>query len=339
MQQNQAAAAAAAQAAATAGDAEAQAKAQGEAQAIAEKPLGLDMSTAVRLQKQAIIIAERTLGVYHADTANYYFNLAMLENLEGNAQQGLRYFRHCLLLWDVIYGEGHPEVNTVLSNAGVVLQSMNENALSLALLTQVQQSTEKLFGASHLSNGHALHQLTQGLFLQGDIAKALTVSQAAHDIFTARLGADHAQTKEVGKNVDLLRAVVENMERQKEMTQRAKEQQAERLRAAQARVAHATGSSAGPQVGSVSAAIAAARRRVNSGQAAGTGIKVGGTSTGEGTAAGAAADAAAEEASRIGERGHMDVDELVKFIQGGQQAPKRSAKNSLRGKRRTGAKR
>lgn len=114
VQQNQAAAAAAAQAAATAGDAEAQAKAQAEAQAIAEKPLGLDIGTAVRLQKQAIIIAERTMGVYHADTANYYFNLAMLENLEGNAQQGLRYFRHCLLLWDVIYGEGHPEVNTVL---------------------------------------------------------------------------------------------------------------------------------------------------------------------------------------------------------------------------------
>lgn len=217
---------------------------------------------------------------------------------------------------------------------------MNENALSLSLLTQVQQATEDLFGASHISNGHALHQLTQGLFLQGDIPKALSVSQAAHDIFAARLGAEHAQTKEVGKNVDLLKAVVENMERQKEMTQRAKEQQAERLRAAQARVAHATGSNAPAGVGSVSAAIAAARRRVNSGQAAGTGTKVGGTSTGEGTAAGAAADAAAqEEASRIGERGHLDVDELVKFIQGGQQAPKRSAKNSLRGKRRTGAKR
>ena len=114
VQQNQAAAAAAAAAAATAGDAEAQAAAQAEAQALAEKPLGLDVATAVRLQKQAIIIAERTLGVYHADTANYYFNLAMLENLEGNAQQGLRYFRHCLLLWDVIYGPGHPEINTVL---------------------------------------------------------------------------------------------------------------------------------------------------------------------------------------------------------------------------------
>ena len=43
-----------------------------------EQPLGLDIGTAIRLQRQAVIIAERTLGVYHADTCSYYFNLAML---------------------------------------------------------------------------------------------------------------------------------------------------------------------------------------------------------------------------------------------------------------------
>jgi protein TIF31 len=79
-----------------------------------EQPLGLDVATAVRLQRQAVIIAERTLGVYHAETCNYYFNLAMLENLEGNAQASLRYFRHVLNLWDVIHGPGHTEINTVL---------------------------------------------------------------------------------------------------------------------------------------------------------------------------------------------------------------------------------
>lgn len=44
---------------------------------------------------------------------------------------------------------------------------------------------------------------------------------------------------------------------------------------------------------------------------------------------------------KIGERGHMDVDELVKYIQGAvpSNKPARGAKNSLRGKRRTGAKR
>lgn len=79
-----------------------------------EQPLGIDIAGALRLQRQAVIIAERTLGVYHADTVGYYFNLAMLENLEGNALAALRYFKHCLTLWDIVYGEGHPEVNTIL---------------------------------------------------------------------------------------------------------------------------------------------------------------------------------------------------------------------------------
>lgn len=83
-------------------------------QADPEQPLGLDIATGLRLQRQAIIIAERTLGVYNPETTAYYFNLALLENLEGNAQQSLRYFRHILTLWDVIHGPGHPEINTVL---------------------------------------------------------------------------------------------------------------------------------------------------------------------------------------------------------------------------------
>ena len=83
-------------------------------QADPEQPLGLDVASALRLQRQAVIIAERTLGVYHHDTVGFYFQLAMLENLEGNAQHSLRYFRHVLRLWDVIHGPGHPEINTVL---------------------------------------------------------------------------------------------------------------------------------------------------------------------------------------------------------------------------------
>jgi len=79
-----------------------------------DQPLGFDVSTALRLQRQAVVIAERTLGVYHADTAAYYLNLAMLENLEGNPKESLRYFRHLLTIWDVVYGKAHPEVNSIL---------------------------------------------------------------------------------------------------------------------------------------------------------------------------------------------------------------------------------
>lgn len=79
-----------------------------------EQPLGLDIGTALKLQRHAVLIAERTLGVYHHDTLSYYFQLAMLENLEGNSQAALRYFRHILMLWSVMYGTDHPEINPLL---------------------------------------------------------------------------------------------------------------------------------------------------------------------------------------------------------------------------------
>ena len=288
-----------------------------------EQPLGLDVSTAIRLQRQAIIIAERTLGVYHSETCSFYFNLAMLENLEGDGQASLKYFRHVLTLWDVIYGPGHPEVNTVLSNAGVVLQALNEHPLSLSLLLSAQKSTEKLFGAEHLQTAQSLHQLTQAYFLAGDIPAALAASQRAQGIFEKRLGADHAQTKEVQRNAELLQAFIENMEKQKAADAQARERQLERLHAAQSRVGGG-----------------ASRRRLGQ-TLASTQVPVPRTANGTAASASATASASASasvDTSKIGEKGHMDVDELVKFIQGGPVKNSPRGKNAMRGKRRTGAK-
>ena len=76
--------------------------------------LNLDISTAIKLQRQAIIAAERTLGIHHAETISFYYNLAMLENLQGNAETALRLLKHVLALWDVVYGPDHPELPSIL---------------------------------------------------------------------------------------------------------------------------------------------------------------------------------------------------------------------------------
>ncbi|WWC66122.1 uncharacterized protein I206_100022 [Kwoniella pini CBS 10737] len=314
-----------------------------------DQPLGLDISTALRLQRQAITIAERTLGVYHHETAGYYFNLAMLENLEGNAQQALRYFRHVLKLWDVIHGPDHAEINTVLSNAGVVLQAINETTLALALQKQAYESTLSLFGDAHIQTGQSLHQLTQSHFLSGDMASALTTSEKALTIFNARLGEDHSQTKEVKKNVDLLRAVIDNVEKQKERNEQLKKESQERLKAAKERLSLGSNVAGKRRLGStltgvngtngvrivdpatLAAAAAAAGHPIDiNGQ-----VPAGGSTATEG-------GAPVADGSDVGARGTESVEELVRFIQG-QQVPSASAakrgKNALRGKRRTGAKR
>jgi protein TIF31 len=291
-----------------------------------EQPLGLDIATGLRLQRQAVIIAERTLGVYHPDTVGYYFQLAMLENLEGNSQASLRYFRHILLLWEVLYGPDHPEINTILSNAGIVLQAINENPLSITLLEESAQRTVKQFGDKHTQYGSVQHQLTQAHFLAGDFGKALESSTTAFEIFKASYGEEHAQTKEVGKNAELLKAVVDNVERQKAAQEQVRQQQLDRLAAAQ------TSAAAAP-----TPAATAGRKRVamNGAQAQAAAAQVIAAAQAQ-----AAAAAEGQEGSSIGEKAHLDVDELVKYIQGNapSKAP-RGGKNALRGKRRTGAKR
>jgi protein TIF31 len=79
-----------------------------------DEPLGFDIPTALRLQRQAVIVIERTSGVYTHQAAQYYTTLALLENLDGNAKESLRYFRHVLRIWDVLYGPGNPEVKGIL---------------------------------------------------------------------------------------------------------------------------------------------------------------------------------------------------------------------------------
>jgi protein TIF31 len=203
----------------------------------------------------------------------------------------------------------------------MVLQSKNEQALSLSLLVQVQTTAESIFGQDHIQNAQALNQLTQAYFLSNDIPNALATSQAAHEIFKNRYGDEHPQTKETGRNIELLTLVVENAERQKMATQQAKERQVEKLQAARARL---------------SPSIRGRMAGIPSGASAG-GSAIAGTS-----AAGAAAaqvEQEVREASRIGERGHLDIDELVKFVDGSPNSGAKRGKNALRGKRRTGAKR
>nr|XP_019049560.1 protein TIF31 [Kwoniella bestiolae CBS 10118]OCF28490.1 protein TIF31 [Kwoniella bestiolae CBS 10118] len=328
----------------------AQAAANPEGASDPEQPLGLDISTALRLQRQAIIVAERTLGVYHHETAGYYFNLAMLENLEGNPQQALRYFRHVLKLWDVIHGPNHPEINTVLSNAGVVLQAINETSLALVLQKQAYESTLSLFGDSHIQTGQALHQLTQSHFLAGDMAAALSTSEKALDIFNARLGEDHSQTQEVKKNVELLRAVIDNVEKQKERNEQMKKDQQERLKAAKERIQLTGGGVKGRRLGSTLSNAGSSGSGVRivdpatlaaAAAAAGHPIDANGQPAAA-AAAGVEGQGQVAEGSNIGTRGTESVEELVRFIQGQQQpgaSAARRGKNALRGKRRTGAKR
>lgn len=65
--------------------------------------------SAVNMNRQSVIIAERTLGLDHPVTAQQYIDLGILEHASGNAALGLKMLRHANDLFSVIYGQGHPD--------------------------------------------------------------------------------------------------------------------------------------------------------------------------------------------------------------------------------------
>ena len=200
-----------------------------------------------------------------------------------------------------------------------MLQTLSDHKLSLALLQQVHDSTSTSHGPEHVATGQSLNQLTQAHFLAGDVQAALTCSEQAHAIFAKVYGEQHPQSKESARNIEVLKAVADNVERQKVAGLMARDRHLERLHLAQARVG------GGP-----------ARRQLMP-------MMTNGTATQSGVNGDATKVNGQAHGSRIGERGHLEVDELVNFIQGTPNTTSNTnparAKHSLRGKRRTGAKR
>jgi protein TIF31 len=67
------------------------------------------VESAVQMNRQSIIVAERTLGADHHTTAQQYVDLAILEHANGNVLLGLKLCRHAIELFEQIYGPNHSE--------------------------------------------------------------------------------------------------------------------------------------------------------------------------------------------------------------------------------------
>lgn len=230
---------------------------------------------------------------------------------------------------------------------------MNDLPLSLSLQKQAHKSTLASFGPNHIQTGQSLHQLVQGHFLAGDMASALETAKQALEIFKARLGEEHNQTKEEAKNVELLTAVIENQERQKEREEAVKKEATERLKMARERIGGGAASASRPtgirRLGGSGAGTLPQGVRVVDPQtlaalaaAAGQGGNPSANAAAATAGQGEQANGESTGTPQIGERGTESLEELVRYIQGsapGAGGSAKRGKNALRGKRRTGAKR
>ncbi|KAK5072060.1 Intracellular distribution of mitochondria [Lithohypha guttulata] len=155
-----------------------------------------EKEAAVELARKAVIVTERTLGVDSHDTILAYLNLSLFEHHVGNTKRALKYVRHALDVWNVIYGSHHPDSITTMNNAAVMFQSLKEYAESRRWFEACFKVCEEFYGKQSINAATILFQLAQALALDGDAKGAVNKMREAYSVFKEELGAEDRNTKE-----------------------------------------------------------------------------------------------------------------------------------------------
>ena len=156
----------------------------------------MTLENALRYQRGAVTIAERTLGLDHPDTMVQYMKLAAVERSAGNTDAALRCLERVLTLWSLLYGEDHPDAVHALSSVALMLQGRREFESSLHVYETAHALALRLFGPDSIYTGNMAHELSQAYTLTGDLRTAIEVEKHAWRIFSERLGAEDALTRE-----------------------------------------------------------------------------------------------------------------------------------------------
>lgn len=263
---------------------------------------GVELAEAIRLQRQAVIIAERTLGLDHHETISFYQNLAMLESLSEDAELSLKIFRHVLALGTIVFGEGHPEQLILLTNVGNLLSMASQFHDSVKLFNKHIELSTKVFGPTSIQVASTHNLLCQTLFCIQDLEGATANAEAAYKIYSERLGEEDSSTAEA-------KALLDAFKNHAAQTALAEAQNARRVASIPAAAAAATNSNSrrilqqqGPSAASSAVPSSSSRsKRLTSQEMA--------------QRAQQSADAAAADPN-IGSRGHLEIDDLVAFVGG-----------------------
>jgi len=253
-----------------------------------------EKDTAVELARKAVIVTERTLGVDSADTILAYLNLSLFEHSMGNTKRALVYVRHALETWKIVFGINHPDSITTMNNAAVMLQSLKFYPESRRWFEASLAVCADLFGRHTINTATVLFQLAQALALDHDAKAAVNRMREAYSIFHSELGPNDRNTKEAENWLEQL------TQNAVSIAKHAKDIQNRRFRRISMMPRMSTGTRPQPQVGQSTAEVMDMQ-------------------------------GATMINSRTVSLDHRSIDELLKFIEGGDAA--RSSPQSKQKKR------
>ncbi|KAM0793668.1 hypothetical protein ACM66B_001098 [Microbotryomycetes sp. NB124-2] len=254
------------------------------------------MMNAVRMARQGVIIAERTLGLDAPETIQQYTDLGLLEHFVGNAEAGLRYTKHAMLLWANAYGPDNSAVLALINTAIQILQSSFSHMSVVPLIEEAGKLAEHLFGADSIAFSTTQSALGQLYATNREFEKSLPYMKSSLATMEKRLPAD---SKDVADHKLLVEVISEQVSRQ------GAEQQAREDRLKRKFPKLMTDNS-------LRARMSAGSPRVNGGV---SGTLANGASV-EASVSSAAAASPASKPKAHGQKADLSVDELVDYIQG-----------------------
>lgn len=268
-----------------------------------------EKEAAVELARKAVIVTERTLGIDSHDTILAYLNLSLFEHHIGNTKRALKYVRHALDVWKVIYGPHHPDSITTMNNAAVMFQSLKEYSESRRWFESCFKVCEEFYGRQSINAATILFQLAQALALDGDAKGAVNKMRDAYNVFLNELGPEDRNTKEAETWLEQLTQNAVNIAKQAQYLEKRG------IRYMQLPSRLKSGTRLQPQTANTAAPK---------------------TANANGATATASVNAAATNGANNVALDSRSIDELLKFIEGGDMAsPKgKSKRKSLNPKAR-----
>ncbi|SEK62501.1 tetratricopeptide repeat protein [Pacificibacter marinus] len=162
------------------------------------------LGEAETLFREAIAIAEKTLGVEHPAYAARLNNLAGVLKEQRQFGEAETLYRKALAIDAKTIGVDHPDYATHLNNLARVLEVQGQFGEAETLYREALAIEEKTIGLAHPDYARSLNNLGGVLFAQGLYEDAETLSRQAIKIAEAALGAEHPSTIQGRKNLEIL---------------------------------------------------------------------------------------------------------------------------------------
>ncbi|KAJ3404656.1 hypothetical protein CcCBS67573_g02607 [Chytriomyces confervae] len=272
-------------------------------------------------QRRALLITERLNGFDDPETLQQYLNLGYFECLSGNTLVGFKYMHHAMKLLKMHCAEArHPELAAGDAQVAMLLnESKVDTETGVKFLARAVETYDILLGREHEQTIRAHELYFNSLIQSGDFVKALEVQEILLTYAKSKSTEEDEASK---KNVQEAEQLLVMLRRKIEM---------DAAEAASSNKASNPAAQAAPKPAAASLPkkpVSASKLKSKNGQQAPLSKAAAKQSRADSAASAALAAGPVEPV--VPSKGHLPIDELVKFIEGG--SSKGAKKGNKKGK-------